>query len=73
VGIATIAASAVGIACGDAASSLFPGVMSGTWTAILAGAIIGAIGIMSALAAEKYIIAPVIERMAQFSKEVSAS
>jgi len=73
MGIATITAAAVGVACGDAASYLFPDVMLSLWTAALVGFVIGAIGIMSGLLAEKYIIDPVITKVAKcFSKEVSA-
>lgn len=54
-------------------NSLFLGVMSNMWTAALVGVVIVVIGIMSGLLAEKYIIDPVIKKVAKcFSKEMSA-
>lgn len=70
--VITIAASAVGVGLGAVANSLFPGVMSGTWTAILAGAIIGAVGAVSAFLVHEYLINPAIEKVAGYFSERSS-
>jgi len=64
---APITATVIGVALGAAIN---PGIMLNVWTATLAGAVIGMIGVMSASFAERYIVGPVIEKIAEcFSKE----
>jgi len=75
VSVSLTAAAAVGVALNAAASSLLPGVTLSTWSAALSGTVIGAViglvGMASAIFTASYIIAPVVEKVAEcFSKKV---
>lgn len=61
-----IITTAVGVACGAAVN---PSIMLNMWTAALAGAAIGMLGIMLSGLAAACIIDPVVEKMAQCSSK----